>query len=195
MTISITKFEIGKEYRRNNDGKSMSAIPFTYVVTARSNSKVTLLEVNINGGFRFELEREITTDCNGNEYAFISEYEGNICSNGLASVPHMTHERNNELREIIKDHEKNSALETFHAKLIEYDNACKVTDLHSTHADTAGMADDTIRSAWAKAYYREQAILLELRKLYILIDAKAADNEFFTMMITLHRDELIKATA
>ncbi len=86
-------------------------------------------------------------------------------------------------------------VETFRAKLIEYDNAIKVTDLHSTHADVIGMADDTIRAAWAKAYYREQAILQELRELYILIDAKAADNEFFTMMITLHRDELIKATA
>lgn len=89
----------------------------------------------------------------------------------------------------------NKTVETFHVKLIEYSNACKVTDLHSTHADVAGMADDTIRDAWGKAYYREQAILQELRELYILIDRKAADNSFFMEMITLHRDELIKATA
>ena len=117
MTISIRKFEIGKEYRRNNDGKNMNAIPFNYVVTARTECTVTLLEVNINGGFRFELERNICKDCNGYEYALISENEGNIRADGIPSISHLVHERDNELREIIAENAgKYPTVETFTEK-------------------------------------------------------------------------------
>ena len=195
MTISIRKFEIGKEYRRNNDGKNMSAIPFNYVVTARTECTVTLLEVNINGGFRFELERNICKDCNGYEYALISENEGNIRADGIPSISHLVHERDNELREIIAENAgKYPTVETFHATLIEYDNARKVTNMHRNHANATCWKDDIIRINAEKALNREIFIRRKLCTMYWTFKDSIGDYYTFLHMLYEHTDELIKAT-